>query len=263
MYLGRNQEFQFYAIEVRHTAPQKLERLAKACEAVEKDVWNACEDFSVYLKKQSALVYAKKDDEIVGFALFDIHLMGNHLLVAVNECMVLRRCQGAGLPSIFSAILTWHIRKSNRLLGKHKKYDAVVILSSTVNFKIMKGFQRYDWLADKSSFRPDKEIKEVAKQYIQKENLELLTAENLFFLKAAFPNAVKTNSSEDKPAFVPSEFMSSRGDAYLYVAKLKKLWIFHLMSRWVLWKHGFRFSKRIIPLSRMAREGIIYSRTNE
>lgn len=263
MYLGRNEDYQFYAVEVRHTAPLKLARLAKACEAVEKDVWNACEDFHVYLKKQSALVYAKKDDEVVGFALFDIHLMNTHLIVAVNECMVLRRCQGAGLPSIFSAILTRHIRKSNRMLGIHKQYDAVIILSATVNFKIMRGFHRYDWLSYKSSFKPDKEIKEVAKQYVSKENFTLLHPENPFVLQAAFPNAAKNGHGGEKPFFIPDDFQTSRGDAYLYVAKLTQLWIFNLMSRWVLWKHGFRFSKRMIPLSRMAREGIIYSRKNE
>ena len=145
MYLGRNRKYKFYALEIRHCPEEELTPIAAACQKVELDVWNACENFTTYLKKQSALIYAKCDnDEVVGFALFDVSIEENRLIVLANECMVLKKHQGKGLPTIFTAILTAHIRRDNKKRGANRGYKAVTFISSTVNFKLMKAFKNYD-----------------------------------------------------------------------------------------------------------------------
>lgn len=260
MYLGANSRYHFYAVEIHRCPEPKLQRIAKACEKVELDVWNACEDFYEYLKKQSALLYAKCDDEVVGFALFDVSVVNERLIVAANECMVLRKHQGFGLPTIFTSILTSHIRKDNRLRGRERPYGAVTFLSTTVNFKLMAAFRRYDWLAAASSFSPDAEIEGVTKKYLEQEELSLIEPANLFFLKGAFPNAVKTKAAILPPPFVPAGFVPERGDAFLYVCRIEKFWLLGLIAAWSRLRFGFKFSKRLIPLSRLARENVMYTR---
>lgn len=260
MYLGANSHFHFYALEVHRCPEAKLQRIAKACEQVEMDVWNACENFSTYLKKQSALLYAKQNNKIVGFALFDVTLVEKRLIVAANECMVLKKYQGFGLPTIFSAILASHIQKDNQMRGIERPYQAVTFLSTTVNFKLMAAFHRYDWLTTASSFKPDTEIEQVTKEYLNKESLSPLDSTNLFFLKEAFPNAAKTKAIIKAPAFVPYGFTPERGDAFLYVCRIEKFLLLDLISKWSRLRYGFKFSKRLIPITRLAREGVMYSR---
>jgi hypothetical protein len=262
MYLGQNKKFKFYAEEIERCPEAKLKRLALACERVEKDVWNACEDFYKYIKKQSALIYAKDQatNEVVGFALFDLTIKNNALIVAANECMVLKSYHGAGLPTIFMSILILHIRKDNRLRGHQRNYRFVSFVSATVNFKMMEAFRRYTYVSKVSSFSPDADVLEVAKDYIAKEKYELVKSDNLFFLKAAFPNAVKVIPNLHVPDYVPTEFKIERGDAFLYVCKITRFWFLGLMSWLVQRKYGFRFSKRLIPISRISRQSVIYSR---
>ncbi len=262
MYLGSNSEYHFYGVEIHGCRPEKLERLARACEKVERDVWNASENFSKYLNKQSALVYAKKDDELVGFFLFNITVSENRLIVAANECMVLKKHHGSGLPTIFSAILTSHIQKDIRRRKMQRPYSAMVFISSTVNFKMMAAFQRYDRLAKSSSFRPDPEIEQITRQYIQSEGLTPLDSKALF-VKGAFPNSSKVKNPIQPPNFVPKDFDIQRGDAFLYVGRVERFIILGLISKWARFRYGFEFSKRLIPFSRKVKERILYTRPSQ
>lgn len=258
MYLGSTANYDFHAIEIHNCPSEELEQITKACELVELDVWNACEDFSDYVKKQSALFYAKKGAQIVGFALYDVNVENDRLLVAANECMVLREHQGNGLPTIFSSILTGHIRRDNRKRGEKRAYKAITFISATVHFKLMQSFFRYDKLAVASSFRPDKDILNITKKYIAKKNFNSLS--DLFFLNAAFPNAVKTSTTTPPPSFVPKDFNSERGDAFLYVCRIEKFWLLGLISAWSRIRYGFKYSKNLMRMGRLNPEKIIYTR---
>lgn len=260
MYLGACGRYQIHALEVHHCPEDELRKIAEACERVEMDVWNACEDFTTYLKKQSALIYASDGDEVVGFALFDISLKNEALVVVANECMVLRMHQGNGLPTLFLAILISHIRKDNRLRGVRRGYRYVTFVSTTVSFKLMEGFRRYRFLAAKSSFDPDSEIIEIARQYLEDDGLSLVDKANPFFVKAAFPRAVKLPAPIARPPYVPEGFSSERGDAFMCVCRIANFPLLGFMSWLVRTRYRFRFSKEILPISRMTREHVIYSR---
>jgi hypothetical protein len=258
VYLGKNGKYKFYSLELQNHSDKKLQNIAKACERVEQEVWNACEDFLSYMKRQSALIYAKKDKEVVAFALFDIWTKNNSLVFSANECMVLKAHQGQGLPTLFMAIVVSHMRKINRAKKSKRPYNSASFVSSTVNFKLMESFKRYGWIASKDSFSPDAEIKEIAKDYVKKENWKSLP-ENLFFVEAAFPNAVKLKASIQRPDYVPKSFLSERGDALLYVCRIKRLKLLGVMSFLVRMKYGFRFSKNILNISKLVRENVIYT----
>lgn len=258
MYLGSNGKYQFHSLEVHMDSNGELQEIAKACEKVEKEVWNAGENFFEYLKRQSALIYAKHEDQVVAFALFDISTKNNSLVFSASECMVTKRHQGNGLPTLFLAILISHIRKDNKLRKNKRPYKSVSFVSSTVSFKLMKSFRHYGWLAKKDSFHSDKEIQEIASDYIKKENWKSLP-ENLFFIEAAFPNAVKMGSGIEKPDFVPKSFLAPRGDAFLYVCRITNFTFLGLASRVVLFKYNFQFSKNILNISRIIRDHVIYT----
>ncbi len=260
MYLGTNGKYKFFAEEVSRCPQAKLDRIGAACQRVEQEVWNAVENFSHYLTKQSALVYAKLDQEIVGFALFDLSIKNYTLVVAANECMVLKAHQGFGLPNLFMAILTSHIRKDNRYRNKKRPYSSITFLSSTVSFKLMAAFKRYGYLAQSSSFNADTEICQIAKDYIQKESWTPISSSNLFFIKSAFPNAAKLTASIIRPNFVPANFVSERGDAFLFVCRINNFSLLRVISWFTLWRYGFNFSKRLIPISRITRDQTIYIR---
>lgn len=258
MYLGTNGKYQFHSLEVHRHSEKKLRGIAEACERVEKEVWNAGEDFFKYLKRQSTLIYAKHGHEVVAFALFDISTKNSSLVFSASECMVLKKHQGNGLPTLFLAIIISHIRKDNRLRKNKRTYKSVSFVSSTVSYKLMKSFKHYGWLATTDSFRSDKEIQEIAKDYIKKENWKSLP-ENLFFVEAAFPNAVKTESGIEKPEFVPRSFVPLRGDAFLYVCRITNFAFLGFVSWIVRIKYKFKFSNRIINISRIIRDGVIYT----
>lgn len=261
MYLGTNGDYQFFSLELERHSDQKLKPIVAACERVEKEVWQACEDFSSYVRRQSALIYAKSGKEVVAFALFDISSKGQTLVFAANECMVLKKHQGNGLPTLFMAILISHIRKYNRQIKNKRPYRSVTFVSSTVNFKLMESFKRYGWLAQKDSFRPDQQVLEVANDYIKKENWVSLH-ENIFFIKSAFPNAVKMKSTIHTPLYVPKSFVTTRGDAFLYVCRITNFTFLGLMSMLVRLRYGFRFSKNSVNISRLIRDHkkVIYTK---
>jgi hypothetical protein len=260
MYLGTNGKYKFFAEEVDRCPPAKLKRISEACEKVEQDVWNACENFSKYLTKQSALVYAKEGELIIGFALFDLSVKNGALVVAANECMVMKAHQGFGLPNLFASILASHVRQDQSLRGNRRPYKYITFISATVNFKLMEAFKRYSYFIYRSSFRPDQEIVEIANEYMKKENFERIVSTNPFFVKGAFPNASKHKASIDRPNYVPVEFESQRGDAFLFVSRVSSFKLLSLMSWVVRQRYGFRFSKRILPISRITRESVIYTR---
>src|SRR5690606_32315238 len=121
--------------------------------------------FEDYIKKQTAILYAKHNDQIVGFALFDLYIDGDSLVVSGSECMVVRAHQGAGLPSIFTSLLVTHIRRDNRLRKVKRNYKSITFVSLTVSFKLMEAFKRYSWVTDKSSFNPDDQLIQIAQHY--------------------------------------------------------------------------------------------------
>ncbi|MFM6928629.1 MAG: hypothetical protein ACKOX6_09200 [Bdellovibrio sp.] len=260
MYLGQNKRYKFFSEEVNHCPQLKLQRIAEGCKKVEDAVWNAHEDFYSYLQKQSAVFYAKCGDQIVAFALFDLYVQDETLVVAANECMVLPEHQGFKLPNIFSSILTTHFRRDSRFRKLRRKFHSVTFVSTTVNYKMMEAFRRYSYLGNNSSFKPDSEILEVAEQYRRKENLELLNGDSSFFIKGAFPNSSKNPPTLKAPGYVPKDFDLGRGDCFLFVCRIHRFWLLGFMAKITRWQQGFKFSKRIIPIARMYREHTIYTR---
>ncbi len=261
MYLGTNGTYQFFSLELDRHSDEKLKPIVDACEKVEAEVWNACEDFFSYVRRQSALIYAKRGKEVVAFALFDIGSKDKTLVFAANECMVLKKHQGNGLPTLFMAILISHIRKFNREIKNKRPYRSVTFVASTVHFKLMQSFKRYGWLAQRDSFRPDEQVLEIASDYIKKEKWKSLS-EDPFFIESAFPNAVKLNATITTPTYIPTSFEASRGDAFLYVCRITNFTFLGVMSMYVRFRYGFHFSKNSVNISRLIRDDkkVIYTK---
>jgi hypothetical protein len=124
----------------------------------------------------------------------------------------------------------------------------------------MEAFRRYSRVSDRSSFRPDRQVSEVAEHYLKKEELQVLTESSPFFVKGAFPKSIKQSPTIAKPKFVPEAFHPTRGDAFLFACRISKFRILGLAARLVLFRYRFQYSKRILPISRISRPHIIYSR---
>lgn len=260
MYLGKTKKYQFYSAEIDHCPKAKLQRIVEACKAIEESVWNPTSDFYEYLKKQSAVVYAKYNNQVVGFALFDLYIDGKSLVVSGSECMLLKEHQGQGLPTIMSSILTSHIQRDNKQRKLKRPYSSMTFISLTVHFKLMAAFRYYSFFSDSNTFKPDEQLLSTAGHYLKKENLELIEPGNLFFARSAFPSAVKLKPNIQPPNFVPENFQPERGDAFLFVARISKFWVLGLVAKYIRFRYGFRFSQRVIPIRRISHEQIIYSR---
>jgi hypothetical protein len=263
MLLGRCQNYIFFSAEIDSCPEPRMKRIIEACKIVEASVWNPSSEFETYIRKQTAILYAKYREHIVGFALFELYVDGDTLVVAGNECMVMKEHQGTGLPSIFTALLISHIQRDNRLRKVRRNYKSITFVSLTVNYKLMQAFRRYSRVADKSSFKPDRQVYEVAEHYLKKEDLQVLTKNSPFFAKEAFPQSVKHPPTIAKPTFVPEDFQPTRGDAFLFVCRISKFRMLGLAARLVLLRYRFQYSKRILPISRISRPHIIYSRGNK
>jgi hypothetical protein len=260
MYLGRTKKYKFSSAEIDHCPEAKLKRISDGCKKVEATVWNPHSNFHDYLKKQSAVIYAKYNDEIIGFLLVDAYLDGETFVVALNECMVLKEHHGHRLPTVFLFIFTAHIRRDLKLRKMKRPYTSVSLVSTTVNYKMMAAFKRYTLISDRSSFKPDDQIRETALHYLEKENLEPLDPKWPFIAKAAFPGSIKLKAAITRPAFIPAEFSTERGDAFLLVSRYSQFWMLGVLALISKLRFGFKFSNRVIPISRISRESVLYSR---
>jgi hypothetical protein len=270
MYLGRVKDYQFFSEEIELCSESRLERVAKACQAVEESVWNPTSNFQDYIKKQSAVLFVVSGGQTVGFALFDIYIDGDSLVVAGNECMIMKEHHGKGLPTLFSAVLVTHIQKDNRARHYKRIYNSMTFISLTVNYKLMTAFQSYSFLTDKSSFEPDEQIIKATEHYLRKEGLESFSEAggsvdkqnilSLFFARGAFPNAVTVPARMDKPKFVPADFDLARGDAFLFVCRISRFLFLGIYGKFILFRYSFRFSPRVKMRGRKPRENLIYTR---
>jgi len=262
MYLGQKGIYSFHSLELKKANEKELSEILAACEKVESRVWCASENFYDYIKKQTALFYAKAGNEVVAFALFDVTLKDKTLIVAANECMVIPEHQGQGLPNIFVSILISHIRFERRLKSLKRCYENVVFLSLTVNFKMMSAFRKFSFLAQSSSFAPCDEVHAIAKEYLKVEGLVTIEG-HPFFAKGAFPDSLKAAPKVVVPGFVPKEFDITRGDGLVYVCKTDSFLLLGLVAWLVQYRADFKFNldlkKRFNLNRRVAAKEVIYS----
>jgi GNAT superfamily N-acetyltransferase len=248
--LGSNDRYEVHSLEVLNCDPAELAPVAKACQAVEETVWQAHENFLDYLAKQTALFYAKEGEKIVAFALFDVALRDETLVVTVNECMVMPGHQGQGLPNIFLSLLVSHLRYHRRQVGVKRRYKRVVAMASTVNFKMMHSFHRYSFLTLSNPYRPCPEITAIAWEYLEREGLEPVEAGNPFYAKSAYPGSLKEFPGISAPVGLPQDFSQERGDSFLFVGKIGIFWPLGIAARFILWSYGFRNAMKVRPIKR-------------
>ncbi len=263
MLLGNSESYEFHSLELKKTNPDDITAIIEACKHVESRVWQASEKFEDYLEKQSALFYVKHNNEIVAFALFDVYLKDKSLVVAANECMILPQHQGQGLANIFASIMVSHIRFDRRHKGEKRYYNDVIFLSLTVNFKLMSAFKRYSFLTLSNSFSPCHEVSEIAKEYLNKEEIALLEEDAPFFVKAAFPKSLREAPRINIPSFVPQSFDLRRGDGFLYVCKINNFLLLAFAAWYIQYRSKFKFNseikKRFAFKKRTNATSVIYS----
>lgn len=263
MLLGNSENYEFHSLELKKTNPDDIAAIIEACKHVESRVWQASEKFEDYLQKQSALFYVKHNNEIVAFALFDVYLKDKSLVVAANECMILPEHQGQGLANIFASIMVSHIRFDRRHKGEKRFYDNVIFLSLTVNFKLMSAFKRYSFLTLSNSFSPCNEVKTIAQEYLNKEEIALIEEESPFFVKAAFPKSLRVAPKVTIPTFVPESFDLRRGDGFLYVCKINNFLMLAFAAWYIQFRSNFKFNpeikKRFALKKRKHATSVIYS----
>ena len=263
MYLGKTKNYEFHSAEIHRCTDEELKHIASACKSVEEAVWNPTSDFFEYFKKQSAVVYAKYGEQVVGFALFDLYFEGDSLVVSGSECMLLKEHQGQGLPTIMSSILALHIRRDTRQREIKRPYTSMTFISLTVHFKLMEAFKHYSFFSEASTFKPDEQIIATARHYIKKEKLKPIEEGQLFFAQSAFPCAVKLAPNITRPRFVPKDFTPQRGDAFLFITRISKFWVLSLVSRYIHFRYGFKFSQKSIPIEQILQDHIIYVRNKK
>jgi len=115
-FIQSHKGFNYYLIDLNTAKWNRLGDIIRGCEAVEKECWNAQEDFFAYMRKCDVLSYAEKDGRIVAFDAVTTLVSGSDVVYSNDETMVLKKFRGKDLAQrLVLMTVEWHLTK-NRIL---------------------------------------------------------------------------------------------------------------------------------------------------
>lgn len=232
----------YYLIDLNEVKWSSLGNIIRGCEAVEKDCWNAQEDFSTYLRKCDVLSYAEKDGRIVAFDAVSILNSGPYCVYNNEETMVLKAFRGRDIAQrLVIMTVEWHLTKT----AMRKNKDYIVFTSISANPAVVNRYFNKSWLRKMfdSSFAPSPQLIALKEEYCRKHGIELVDERYPFCLKNMFPGSNTFNSNDPKHQFsshvranLPTDFEHMvRGDAFAFMLmvpmKLARLVTFILMVK--------------------------------
>ncbi len=233
MNIIKYKNFEFHALDLSKIDYDESFEIIRECEEVERECWNAQEDFFEYASKCNFLFYVKDENRIAGFLLVSLHYIDDSCMFIIDECMVRKGYQGQKIAKrlgifafrIFSVWIAW----PNRI----KKFIAVSI---SCNPKVVSDYFR-SWTARMldNSFRPSEELIKIYLSYIETNSLLPVESGNPFVLKNTFPGS--NRFKKDDPLYQFDERLKEwlpdemdhyeRGDAVAFLVRFssKIFWI--------------------------------------
>ncbi|MBN2158252.1 MAG: hypothetical protein JW807_02565 [Spirochaetes bacterium] len=216
--------FNYYAVDLRNSNFDDIEDIIAGCEAVENDTWKAQEDFFQYIRKSDILVYAEKNERIVGFNLISLLLINEYCFYTIDEAMVLRAFQGNNIArNVVITALWWFLKKID--LGSAVK--KAVLVSISANPKVVNNYfkNKYVLRVFDTSFFPSDELITLHRAYLTKNNFFLVDNRFPFCVKNLFPGSQQLDWTNKKYQFhneivkrMPPEFdHKKRGDAWAFM----------------------------------------------
>lgn len=228
--IQRHNGINFYLIELGDIDWNRIHTIVKACEEVENQCWKAQENFFDYLKKCDVLSYAEKDGRIIAFDAVSRMISNGCCVYNNEETMVLKEFRGQNIAqqSVWGTI-EWHLTKSSYLDGvRDLAYTSISANPIVVNLYYNKSMWAWIRRIADCSFKPSARLKELVREYCQRQGIALVNEEYPFCLKNVFPGSNRFDPNDPRYQFcdkvrehMPPEFEHmARGDAFAYMFRV-------------------------------------------
>jgi len=253
-YLLSNKGFNYYAVDLKSNELDKVNKMIRACEEVEKDSWNAQEDFIQYACKSDFLVYAEKDGSIVGFTLVTLFRSGGLCIYSLDEAMVLRKYQGKNIARNlgFLGVRIFILKYSQR-----ERVKKVFPLSISANPRVVNNYlkNRYITSVFDNSFNPSPELTSIFDKFLRKNNYSLVDNNYPFCVENLFPGSNRFDRTDKRYQFsssvrkrLPDDFDHMvRGDAFAFMVRIsmKAWWFISFMMMMLIFGKEHWFNKSV------------------
>jgi len=224
-----NKGITYYVVDLRKTETHSIETIIDECAAVEKECWNAQEDFYDYIRKCDLLSFAVMDNRIIGFDVASVFHYGTICLYSNDETMVLKAfCNRNVAGNLVFATMRWFLINADVNDVKH-----FVFMSISGNPRIINGYYKHRYIQKlfDSSFNASDKLIALMGAYRQRYNIDLVHGNYPFCLKKIFPGSNTFNPAEKRYQFLddvkkhmPEDFdHMKRGDAFAFLVKISRI----------------------------------------
>lgn len=218
--------YKYYQVDIKNVDLERLEKIIRACEEVEKASWGAQESFYNYFIERDLLTYIVKDGEVIGFQLLSCWVIDRYVAFGFDETMVLKEHRGHNLGF---ALCTVSARTLYLIFSK-KKNAKFTFLSITPNPGVIQGYFNYRYLFNffmRNPFNPSDDLMMIHDKFLFRKKLSLVHKDYPFVIKNMFPGSL--SPFETKPfsgklqEMIPEgvDFFE-RGDAFAFMAIFSK-----------------------------------------
>ncbi len=217
----------YYMIDLKNTDINIVMDIIDECDIVEKECWQAQENFYDYIQKCDMLSYAVINDRIVGFCAGTLFFHDSICIYSNDETMVLGEFRNRNIArNMVFANMRWGLM--NRFFKGIKHF---VFMSISGNPRIINGYYKHSYpikILFDCSFKASDKLIEAFNAFRDRYRMALVHEDYPFCVQNLFPGSNTFDPEDERFQFLvkvknsmPEHFdPMKRGDAFAFLVKV-------------------------------------------